>query len=552
MLGPKLRVARTSTDVKMKLKGKKMAKKKSFRKLLAAAFALTLVGGLGAGGAANAAPTAPWAEGAPDKGSIEIVKTDDKNNNKPVEGAGFTVTQVTKIGNDDVNTTTYAGWENIAKNIDAMNKGTVTVTLGTAQSEKKTGADGKVKFADLPVGLYQVEETTIPAGHTVDVKKFYMTIPEITGTDSTNLTYNYDVTVNPKNVNESGNVTKSDPSGTVVGAGANASYTVTAKLNKSKGTEQSAKDLTKADIQNFAIFDDVQVDAFGNPTAAVVGDVKVGGAKLTLNDDYNVTVKADPDGAGYGPGTRTRVQVTFTEAGLTKIAAAANAAAGTNVEVTAVFNLKLKDDLSGAMKDKNGNVVVINKYGFIPGNGEGENPSNPVVPNPGKPDPDKPGPGDPTMKFGDFQIKKTDATDKTALKDAEFIAFAKKADADNCVKSDDRSNCAGVATEYGTKPTDTNGKTDAYKAKVGQEFYVVEKKAPSGYILSNNVTAVTVTAGSNVYETGITNVRTKDSGKWFNLPRTGAIGVGIFALLGAGLVAGGTAMHVRSRRGEDA
>lgn len=531
-----------------------MAKKKSFRKLLAAAFALTLVGGLGAGGAANAvpAPAAPWTDGAPTTGSITITKTDDKNANTPVEGAGFTVTQVTKIGNDDVNTTTYAGWENIAKNIDAMNKGTANVTTGTVHAEQKTDVNGETIFSNLPVGLYQVEETTIPAGHTVDVKKFYMTIPEITGTDSTSLTYNYDVKVNPKNVNESGNVSKSNPSGTVVGAGANASYTVTAKLNKSKGTERGAKDLTKDDIKNFAIFDDVQVDAFGDPTAAVVGDVKVGDTKLTLDDEYKVTVKADPDGAGYPAGTRTRVQVTFTEAGLTKIATAANAAAGTNVEVTAVFNLKLKDDLSGAMKDKNGNVIVINKYGFIPGNGEGEDPSNPVVPNPGKPDPDKPGPGDPTMKFGDFQIKKTDATDSAALSGAEFIAFAKKADAEKCVETENRSNCAGAATEYGTKTTDTDGKTEAYKAKVGEEFYVVEKKAPSGYILSNKVTAVTVSAGSSVFETGITNVRTKDSGKWFNLPRTGAIGVGIFALLGAGLVAGGTAMHVRSRRREDA
>lgn len=531
-----------------------MTKKKSFRMLLAAAFALTLVGGLGAGGEANAAPTgtAPWATGAPTTGSIEISKTDDKNANKPVKDAGFTVTQVTKIGNDEVNTTSYKGWENIAKNINAMNAGTAQVTLGSAQPEAKTGADGKVKFNNLPVGLYQVEETTIPAGHTVDVKKFYMTIPEITGTDSTNLTYNYDVKVNPKNVNESGNVTKSNPSGSVVGAGADTSYTVTAKLNKAKGTETDAKDLTKADIQGFAIFDDVQVDAFVTPTAAVVGDVKAGDTKLTLNDDYKVSVTADPAKAGYTAGKRTRVQVTFTEAGLTKIAAAANAAPGTNVKVTAVFNLKLKDDLSGAMKDKNGNVVVVNKFGFIPGNGEGENPSDPVVPNPGNPDPDNPGPGDPTMKFGDFQIKKTDATDSAPLKDAEFIAFAKKADADNCVKSEDRSNCAGVAAEYGTKATGTDGKTESYKAKVGEEFYVVEKKAPSGYILSNKVTAVTVTAGSTVYETGITNVRTKDSGKWFNLPRTGAIGVGIFALLGAGLVAGGTAMHMRSRRREDA
>ena len=529
-----------------------MAKKKSFRKLLAAAFALTLVGGLGAGGAANAAPTgtAPWADGAPTTGSIKIIKTDDKNGGAKVEGAGFTVTQVAKIGNDDVNTTTYAGWETIAKNIDAMNKGTATVTPGTVHPEQKTDTNGETTFSNLPVGLYQVEETTIPAGHTVDVKKFYMTIPEITGTDSTNLTYNYDGTVNPKNVNESGNVTKSNPSGSIVGAGANTSYTVTAKLNKSKGTEQGAKDLTKADIQGFAIFDDVQVDAFETPAAAVVGDVKVGDTKLTLTDDYTVSVTPDP--AGYTAGTRTRVQVTFTDAGLTKIATAANAAAGTNVQVTAVFNLKLKDDLSGAKKDNAGNVVVINKFGFIPGNGEGENPSDPVVPNPGDPDPNNPNPTDPTIKFGDFQIKKTDATDNAALSGAEFIAFAQKADAENCVKTDDRSNCAGVAAEYSTKTTGTDGKTEAYKAKVGQEFYVVEKKAPSGYILSNNVTAVTVTAGSNVFETGITNIRTKDSGKWFNLPRTGAIGVGIFALLGAGLVAGGTAMHLRSRRREDA
>lgn len=531
-----------------------MAKKKSFRKLLAAAFALTLVGGLGAGGAANAVPTgpAPWADGAPTTGSIKITKTDDKNGGAKVKDAGFTVTQVTEINGKAVNTTSYAGWETIAKNIDAMNKGTANVTTGTVHAEQKTDVNGETTFSNLPVGLYQVEETTIPAGHTVDVKKFYMTIPEITGTDSNSLTYNYDVTVNPKNVNESGNVTKSDPSGSVVGAGANASYTVTAKLNKSKGTEQDAKDLTKADIKNFAIFDDVQVDAFETPTEAVVGEVKAGDTVLTPTVDYAVTVTPDPADAGYTAGTRTRVQVTFTEAGLTKIAAAANAAAGTNVPVTAVFNLKLKDDLSGVMKDAAGNVVVVNKFGFIPGNGEGENPSNPVVPNPGNPDPDNPGPGDPTMKFGDFQIKKTDATDNTALKDAQFIAFAKKADADNCVKSDDRSNCAGAAAEYGTKTTGTDGKTEAYKAKVGQEFYVVEKKAPSGYILSNNVTAVTVAAGSNVFETGITNVRTKDSGKWFNLPRTGAIGVGIFALLGAGLVAGGTAMHVRSRRREDA
>lgn len=160
------------------------------------------------------------------------------------------------------------------------------------------------------------------------------------------------------------------------------------------------------------------------------------------------------------------------------------------------------------------------------------------------------------MKFRQFQVNKTNSTDNKALAGADFIAFANKTEAENCVKTDNRDSCAGASVSFGTRTTGADGKTPAYKARVGATFYVVEKKAPEHFILSNKVTEVTINeAGTTAFETNIANVPIPGSDPsiiWFKLPRTGAIGVGIFALLGAGLVAGGTAMHMRSRRRENA
>ncbi|MGJ9598035.1 LPXTG cell wall anchor domain-containing protein [Actinotignum sp. GS-2025f] len=102
---------------------------------------------------------------------------------------------------------------------------------------------------------------------------------------------------------------------------------------------------------------------------------------------------------------------------------------------------------------------------------------------------------------------------------------------------------------FGTKVTGQDGLTDKFKAKKDSVFYVVEVEAPAKFIRSDEITEVTVTdQAGQVFKTGIKNVPTKDSGKWFDLPKTGAIGVGIFALLGAGLVASGAVTHLRSRK----
>lgn len=518
-----------------------MTKRKSFRKLLAAVCALTLVGGMGAAATANAADPAPWAPGAPAKGSITVTKT-QPDKTTPVKGAEFTVTPVTEINGATFDLKTQDGWETVAKQVNKLNADpTEGVKLGTAQ-KKDTDAQGKAKFGSLNIGLYKVEETKVPAGYSSDVKPFFMTIPEITGTDSANLTYNYNVEAKPKNKNVKDSVSKTGDYTATVGEGDDISYNMSATLNK-KGT------LTKDDIQGFAIFDDAQTDAFTTIDETSVKSVKIdGGADLALNTDYTVAVTPNPAGYEAGQSGRTRVQVNFTDAGLAKIAAASTDSAAPKVLVNLTFKLKNGADAPDS---------VTNKFGFVPGKGNGEPEQPPIIRNPKDPDPVNPDPNDPnpTVKFRQFQVNKTNSTDNTALAGADFIAFANKTDAENCVKTDNRDSCSGASANFGTRTTGADGKTPAYKARVGAAFYVVEKKAPEHFILSNKVTEVTIDAGDNAFETNIANVPIPGSDPsiiWFKLPRTGAIGVGIFALLGAGLVAGGTAMHMRSRRRENA
>ena len=520
-----------------------MTKRKSFRKLLAAACALTLVGGMGAAVTANAADPAPWAQEAPTTGSITITKTDDsKTPAEAVKGAEFTVTPVTEINGARFNLKTYEGWEAVAKQVTKLNADpTAGVTLDTANKKVlPTGDDGKAIFDALPLGLYKVEETKAPAGYSSDVKPFFMTIPEITGDASSTMTYNYNVEAKPKNKDVKDSVSKTGDYAATVGEGDEISYTITSTLNK-KGT------LTKDDIQGYAIFDDAQTNAFQSIDAAAIKSVNIeGGDPLAVDTDYTVAVTTDPDNTAYSAGERTRVQINFTDKGLEKIAAASSDAAAPKVLVNLTFKLNTGD----AAPDS-----VTNKFGFVPGHGKDEPGTTPGIREPKDPDPKNPNDPkypNPTVKFRKFQIVKTNTQDGSALDGAEFIAFAKKTDADNCVKTDDRTSCPGASVGFGTKTTEAGGKTPAYKAKVGEPFYVVEKKAPEKFILSNKVTEVTVTDEDGVFETGITNVPTKNSDKWFKLPSTGAIGVGIFALLGAGLVAGGTAMHMRSRRRENA
>ncbi|MFG6285589.1 SpaH/EbpB family LPXTG-anchored major pilin [Actinotignum schaalii] len=514
-----------------------MARKKSLRALVAAcALALTGIGIGAAHAAPGSDPVAPWATGAPTTGSITITKQ-EATTKKPVAGAKFTVTKVDSIkGTALGDMKKMSDWETVAGAIGDLNKNPDSADVVLSATEKHdqvTTAEGTASFKNLPLGLYKIVESEVPAGYTSDIKPFFMTVPEITGTSSADQKYTYDVSVTPKNADVRDLVKKTGAFEQVVGAGDDVSYTISATLNK-KGP------ITGADIKDFAVFDDAMTDAYTVIDKTAVKAVKVNGEK-NAEAQYNVTTPTEGVEAG-----RTRLQVNFTEDGLNAIAGKATASEAPVVTVDLTFTLKADLALDS----------VSNKFGFIPGHSDSEPTPGPIVPEPGPtpgPGPE-PGPGPtpnpfPTIEFYDFQIAKTDASDGSVLAGAKFVAFASKTDAEKCVAQKDRTQCEGISKGFGTRTTGADGLTPKFKAKKGEAFYVVEVEAPAKFIRSDEITEVTVTdQAGQVFQTGIKNVPTKDSGKWFDLPKTGAIGVGIFALLGAGLVASGAVTHLRSRK----
>lgn len=103
--------------------------------------------------------------------------------------------------------------------------------------------------------------------------------------------------------------------------------------------------------------------------------------------------------------------------------------------------------------------------------------------------------------------------------------------------------------------------TGAFEVKVGQDFYVVETQAPSGYALSPAVETVNIPTTyksdtahyvNNVFQYEFKDLPTKGNIlNWFKLPKTGAAGVAIFALAGMCLVAAGIFVFMRNRKKEE-
>ena len=484
----------------------------------------------GAAGAHADAAKAPWETGAPTNGSLTIKKLKDGvNPETPVAGAEFTVKKVTNAGKQPApNLKTQKGWKELAKKVDAYNAGTDTPNL-TDDKKMKTSAQGEAKFENLEIGIYQVTESKVPAGYSSDVKPFYITIPQITGTNSNTTKYEYDVTVKPKNKDVTSLIKKTADTSKTVVAGDDISYTIEAGVNKNKAGNNNV-DLTKDDLMGYAVFDDAPKDAFDNISADNVKKVMIGDTQLTKETDYTVEKTENPNNDAKS----TRLTVKFNDAGLTKIAQKVNADSSAKVTVNLTFTVKSSITVN----------EFTNKSGFVPGHGKDEPQSPEVVPT--KPD----GGEDPNPKtvLRNFQIKKVSAkSSTTVLQGAKFKLFSDKTEAEKCAK--DTTQCSD-ASKFGEKSTDAQGMTEKVKAIVGQEFYVVETEAPENYARSNEVTKVKIleNKADDPYVVKIENIPTADSGLWFNLPKTGATGVIIFALAGLALVAAGTAAYLRGRQ----
>lgn len=289
--------------------------------------------------------SAPWVTGAPQNGTITILKcVKDKDATtpstpssttsatstrgggkhvpqgstvsciagfKPLQGAEFKLTKVTSVkeGGKDVtlDLKSFESWQKIAKLVTKLNDHTIadsgenaeitlgTVTEGTGKNvfTATTSDKGIAKFVtnDSPIdlGLYKVEETSAPKGYGVsDLQSFYMTLPlpeyTTTGKDAktkTTVSYNYNPTVTPKNKDLSSTIQKVYDKTKFASVKDKVPFTITAEVNKAKPKDGK---LTAANLQGYKVFDDA-------PTAALTVQKPAGSATTPTLADAVKTVK---------------------------------------------------------------------------------------------------------------------------------------------------------------------------------------------------------------------------------------------------------------------
>ncbi|MFU0468640.1 SpaH/EbpB family LPXTG-anchored major pilin [Gardnerella vaginalis] len=496
----------------------------------------------------------------------ELDKSGKQKKSTPVPGAEFTVKKVTKLNasdKEDLDLTKYADWVKVANNIDGLNKGTATgITTETVTgSPKNTNDKGVAKF-DLGIGLYQVTESNPPKGFSAaESKPFYMTIPRIEKDEKTNaVVYNYAPYADPKNKDLSDSVKKTADTSKTVGAGDKISYTISAELDKMKEKPEAGKttaDLAATDFNGYSVVDLAPANAFTTYDASVVTKVTVG------TDDTNKTnteLKNEGSTKYYEVGTvtdvaavtsgnnqdvaRKKIPITFTEEGKKALATAANNNAGKVVKVFVTLEFTLADSKTL------GNSTVINKGGLIPSH-EGTTPD--VVTGKDKAE----------VKFSTFTIQKISAKDKTPITTAtaKFKLFADETSANTCSqaitdgkKDTELANaCSAASTNFGEQETNnTDAKTAEYSVVRGKTYYVVETAAPTGYIRNPKAVAVKVEDTDKTKNFEFLDVPDDSNGSWLSLlPKTGADGVIIFAVIGMCFVGSGFFVYMRRRKKEE-
>ena len=497
--------------------------------------------------------SAPWMTDAPKSGSITIYKwkseTDSNGNQKKetaVKDAEFTIKKVKSVNSKALDLTKYDSWVEVAKAAGDLNKNAGTVafddTFGkNGKLSGSTNANGVLRFKDLPLGLYQIQETKAPAGYSAaETKPFYMTLPmiqQVTTGGNKETKYNYAPFVDPKNVDIADSVKKTKDTTKTVGAGDNISYTITADLDKVKA-KSTDSDRVADEFKGYSVFDLAPANYFVS-YENVVKTVKAGDTTLTPNTDYTVGAPTDVEG-------KKKIEITFTDKGRAKLATAANASVGKAAKVTVDLTFKLADTTKLATNS------VTNEGGMVPSHGTGTTPSEVKTKT------------NPKVDFATFQIKKVSSKDNSPLKDAKFMLFANQGEATACTNAlkegktgTDLDNVckAKASVGFGEKVTakDT-GLTEAYSVKRGEEFYAVETVAPAGYIRNPNVHPIKVAEGKTEETITVENLPESgnDGKSWlFNLPKTGAYGVIIFALAGMCLVAVGMFIFLRNRKKDE-
>lgn len=457
---------------------------------------------------------------------------------------------------------------------DAGGAEVATSDLADATLEPTSGAtseDGVLKFSNLAVGVYLVAEQAPAAGEQVTAKvngqtqtvptsvvklaePFLVAVPtRVMVTEGEGTTpvakWAYDVNVYPKN--SVSQLTKTydgaaDPT-KPVGPGSEVKWTITAEAP----TLATGDNLTQFDVSDVmtASLQYVGIDS-----------VKYGDTDLVADTDYTIEGPTANQDAGT-----TTVTVKLTAARLAEISKAENQGGKLTVVVRTKVAVTI-DQLAasaGALKNAATSTIKIN-----------DNPPTTVTPqDPKNPDPNDPGSG--VNYWGVINVKKVDGADaNTVLAGAQFIVFDNEAaanaasqsltaetvqkailkDAGNPVTAQD-DTLDKVIAKYAFAATNAQGTAQIGPLPVGtaadasKTYYLLEVKAPNGYIVDKTVQAVTVKAGTSTDadvnpEKAIKNNKTPQ----FNLPVTGATGTFLFAGVGGAVALFAIVLIVRNRK----
>lgn len=401
---------------------------------------------------------------------------------EPLAGVTYKITKL----DYDLQNGDWSTFPKSAADVKQENK-TTDVKTGT------TGADGKVSFDGLDLGIYLVEETDAPAG-IVAGAPFIVSVPMVNEASDA---WNYDVVAYPKNTETKTEKTVKDADKHIQDA-----YTYT--INADAPTWGEGKSLTAFRFEDQL---DQRLDF------QKVTEVKAGDQVLTAGD-YKVN---DP------AANSNKLVVELTDQGLAKVKS------GDKMSLT--FEVKRKE-VGDTTELKNQADVIFNN----PNTGnEVKNKTNEVV-----------------TYHGKLKVVKKDGKEAgKVLEGAEFELYqctsATDLGAKLKVKDQDKwtTGADGTFTIDGLHLTDFE---DGKEAPATKKFCLKETKAPAGYALpEKDVTEIEFTR-ANVSATGeregddevtlvseIENIKQDTP----NLPMTGGAGVGILAAIGAAIVAAG-------------
>ena len=426
------------------------------------------------------------------KGSLTLFKkkgaesseaaTGKEMQNVPGEALPGVTFKITKL-NFDLQNGDWTKFPKTAADVKDADKSATTF-------EQTTGADGKVSFGNLDLGIYLVEETNAPAG-IVTGAPFIVSIPMVNEASDA---WNYNVVAYPKN-------TETKTEKTVKDADKNIQDAYTYTINADAPTWGEGKELTAFRFEDQL---DQRLDF------QEVTEVKAGNTVLQAGD-YTVNNPAE---------NGNKLVVKLTEQGLAKVKS------GDKMSLT--FDVKRKE-VGDTTELKNQADVIFNN----PNTGnEVKNKTNEVVTYHGK------------LKV----VKKDGKETGKVLEGAEFELYqcTSAADLGSQITIDGvnkwTTGADGTFTIDGLHVTDFE---DNKEAPATKKFCLKETKAPAGYaelkdpieidFTRENIASTADGSDTVTLKKDIENVKQDTP----NLPMTGGMGVGILAAIGAAIVAAG-------------